>query len=88
MSSKRITLGGIYMSAELYMLTDYSEDFADTREFLERQVTDAEKAGSAVGFALKHVSFPLSSCQRKTPRVWAISAPRGTGARETDMAHA
>lgn len=59
--SKRITLGGIYMSAELYMLTDYSEDFDDTREFLERQVTDAEKAGSAVGFALKHMEGMMQS---------------------------
>ena len=54
--SKRITLGAIYMSAELYMLTDYSEDFMDTRDFVRRQVTDAETAGSPLSFAMKHVS--------------------------------
>ena len=51
-----MTLGAIYMSAELYMLTDYSEDFVDTRDFLRRHVTDAEAAGSPVAFAMKHVS--------------------------------
>jgi hypothetical protein len=44
------------MSAELYMLTDYSEEFVDTRDFLRRHVTDAEAAGSPAAFAMKHVS--------------------------------
>jgi ubiquinone biosynthesis protein COQ9 len=51
-----MTLGAIYMSSELYMLTDYSEDFVDTRDFLRRHVTDAEAAGSPAAFAMKHVS--------------------------------
>ena len=53
--SKRITLGSIYMAAELYMLTDYSPDFSDTRDFIKRQIADAESAGSTAGFAMKHV---------------------------------
>ena len=58
---KRITLGAIYMSAELYMLTDYSEDFADTRDFFQRQVDDAEKAGTPFAFALKHMEGMMAS---------------------------
>lgn len=61
MCSKRMTLGAIYMSAELYMLTDYSEDFADTRDFISRQIHDAESAGSAVGFAVKHAEGMMQS---------------------------
>jgi len=73
MRSKRVTLGAIYMGAELYMLTDYSEDFADTRDFLERQVTDAERAGSTLGFALKHVRFLSPSLPRGVWRRRGIS---------------
>jgi hypothetical protein len=49
------------MSAELYMLTDYSEDFADTRDFFQRQVDDAEKAGTPFAFALKHMEGMMAS---------------------------
>ncbi|EKX37249.1 hypothetical protein GUITHDRAFT_54982, partial [Guillardia theta CCMP2712] len=37
--SKRIAVGGLYVGAEFYMLTDYSEDFKDTEDFIRRQVS-------------------------------------------------
>ncbi|EPS73927.1 hypothetical protein M569_00828, partial [Genlisea aurea] len=37
---KRAVVGGIYSSAELYMLTDTSPDFKDTWEFLDERVRD------------------------------------------------
>ena len=71
MCSKRITLGSIYMAAELYMLTDYSPDFVDTRDFVHRQVADAESAGSPVSFAMKHVR--LSICRASGVRWLSIA---------------
>ena len=31
-------LAGVYSTAELYMLSDYSPDFEDTSEFVARQI--------------------------------------------------
>ena len=58
------------MAAELYMLTDYSQDFVDTRDFVHRQVADAESAGSPVSFAMKHVRLPIC----RSPRVFRHSS--------------
>ncbi|KAL0346766.1 UNVERIFIED_CONTAM: Ubiquinone biosynthesis protein COQ9, mitochondrial [Sesamum calycinum] len=38
---KRTVLGGIYSTAELYMLSDTSPDFQDTWAFLDERVSDA-----------------------------------------------
>ncbi|XP_020258468.1 ubiquinone biosynthesis protein COQ9-B, mitochondrial [Asparagus officinalis] len=38
---KRTVLGGIYSTAEVYMLTDHSTEFCDTWTFLERRIKDA-----------------------------------------------
>ncbi|KAL2532683.1 COQ9 [Abeliophyllum distichum] len=38
---KRTVLGGIYSTAELYMLTDTSPDFQDTWAFLDERIRDA-----------------------------------------------
>mmetsp|Transcript_42595 Transcript_42595/g.85269 ORF Transcript_42595/g.85269 Transcript_42595/m.85269 type:complete len:293 (-) Transcript_42595:289-1167(-) len=46
--SKRAVLGGIYTGSELYMLTDYSEGFTDTYDFLDRQLREAQKIGTTM----------------------------------------
>jgi ubiquinone biosynthesis protein COQ9 len=41
--TKRLVLGGVYSSTELFMLTDRSPDFADTWAFLDRRLEDAAR---------------------------------------------
>jgi len=57
--SKRIAVGGLYVGAEFYMLTDYSEDFKDTEDFIRRQIIDMQNAGSSAHFAIKQVETLL-----------------------------
>jgi ubiquinone biosynthesis protein COQ9 len=47
--TKRTSLSTIYAATELFMTTDKSVDFADTREFLERRFKDVQVLGGAVG---------------------------------------
>mmetsp|Transcript_7065 Transcript_7065/g.16484 ORF Transcript_7065/g.16484 Transcript_7065/m.16484 type:complete len:299 (-) Transcript_7065:182-1078(-) len=51
--SKRVALGGIYTGSELYMLTDYSEGFTDTFDFLDRQLKEAQKLGTTAEMAVQ-----------------------------------
>ena len=45
--TKRALLAGVYSSTELYMLTDYSPEYADTWESLDRRLADVMRLGSA-----------------------------------------
>ena len=49
--SRRSLLLGVHASTELYMLTDRSEGYEDTWEFLERRVEDVSSLGSSAGAA-------------------------------------
>jgi ubiquinone biosynthesis protein COQ9 len=45
--TKRATLAGIYTAALMYWLEDRSEDFADTRAFIDRRLVDVARFGEA-----------------------------------------
>lgn len=45
--TKRATLAGIYTATLLYWLEDRSEDFADTREFIDRRLAGVARFGEA-----------------------------------------
>jgi len=47
--TKRASLSAIYAATELFMTTDQSSDFGDTRDFLHRRFKDAEIVGGLVG---------------------------------------
>ena len=53
--TKRALLAGVYSSTELYMLTDYSPEYADTWESLDRRLADVMRLGSAA----REVSVPV-----------------------------
>ncbi|TGO29581.1 hypothetical protein BPAE_0013g00320 [Botrytis paeoniae] len=55
--TKRASLSTIYAATELYMTTDKSEDFKDTREFLERRFRDSQVLGGVVGGISQWVGF-------------------------------
>lgn len=46
--SKRLLLAGVYSSTELYMLTDFSPDYADTWAALDRRLEDIVSLGKSV----------------------------------------
>lgn len=46
--TKRTLLAGVYSSTVLYWLDDKSEDFADTRAFLDRRIADAMRLPRAL----------------------------------------
>ena len=43
--AKRVAVATLYKSSELYMLTDYSSDLEDTKDFVERRVKDLKRLG-------------------------------------------
>jgi ubiquinone biosynthesis protein COQ9 len=45
--TKRATLAGIYAAALMYWLEDRSEDFAETRGFIDRRLTDVARFSAA-----------------------------------------
>jgi len=47
--TKRATLAGVYAGAVLYWLEDRSEDFAETRAFIDRRLTEIARFGEARG---------------------------------------
>jgi ubiquinone biosynthesis protein COQ9 len=47
--TKRASLSTIYAAADLFMTTDTSKGFTETREFLDRRFEDISKAGTAIG---------------------------------------
>lgn len=55
--TKRASLSTIYAATELFMTTDKSPDFKDTREFLERRFKDGQIVGSTLGSVGQWVGF-------------------------------
>lgn len=55
--TKRGSLGAIYGASEVFMMTDKSEGFAETRQFLERRFEDSRVLGQAVGGVTQWVGF-------------------------------
>jgi ubiquinone biosynthesis protein COQ9 len=55
--TKRASLSTIYVATELFMTTDKSPAFKDTREFLDRRFKDVEIMGSVVGSVGQWTSF-------------------------------
>ncbi|KAI9643423.1 Ubiquinone biosynthesis protein coq9, mitochondrial [Ciborinia camelliae] len=55
--TKRASLSTIYAATELFMTTDKSEGFKDTREFLERRFGDSQALGRMVGGIGQWVGF-------------------------------
>jgi len=55
--TKRFSLSTIYASTELFMTTDSSSNYKDTREFLERGFTDVRVVGSALGGIGQWIGF-------------------------------
>jgi ubiquinone biosynthesis protein COQ9 len=59
--TKRASLSTIYVATELFMTTDKSTDFKDTREFMDRRFRDAQNLGSAVGGLTQWMGFTASA---------------------------
>jgi len=55
--TKRASLSTVYAATELFMTTDKSVDFSDTREFLDRRLRDIQVVGGAVGSVGQWVGF-------------------------------
>lgn len=55
--TKRASLGAVYAASEVFMTTDKSEGFSDTREFLERRFEDSRTVGEGVGGVGEWVGF-------------------------------
>lgn len=55
--TKRASLSTIYAATELFMTTDKSGNFVDTREFLDRRFRDVQVVGGAVGSVGQWVGF-------------------------------
>lgn len=59
--TKRASLSTIYAASELFMTTDKSEGYKETREFMERRFEDGRVVGSALGNAGQWVGFTASA---------------------------
>ena len=60
--TKRLTLAGIHTATVLYWLEDRSEDFADTRAFLERRLAGVARVGRVrqqLGMAVDRLPNPV-----------------------------
>src|SRR5438034_2495700 len=60
--TKRLTLAGIHTATVLYWLEDRSEDFADTRAFLERRLAGVARVGRVrqqLGMAVELLPNPV-----------------------------
>ncbi|KUJ10626.1 ubiquinone biosynthesis protein COQ9 [Mollisia scopiformis] len=59
--TKRASLSTIYAATELFMTTDKSPDYIDTREFLDRRFKDVQFVGGVVGSVSQWVGFTASA---------------------------
>ncbi|KAK3384768.1 COQ9-domain-containing protein [Podospora didyma] len=59
--TKRASLSTIYAAAELYMTTDHSPGYFDTRNFLRRRLGEANEFGSAAHAIRQWVGFTASA---------------------------
>lgn len=55
--TKRASLSTIYAAADLFMTTDTSKGFTESREFLDRRFEDMSKAGAAIGDLGQWIGF-------------------------------
>ncbi|TVY84759.1 Mitochondrial ubiquinone biosynthesis protein coq9, partial [Lachnellula suecica] len=55
--TKRASLSSIYAASELFMTTDKSEGYEETRAFMERRFGDVQAVGGAVGSFGQWVGF-------------------------------
>ncbi|KAK3989656.1 COQ9-domain-containing protein [Cladorrhinum sp. PSN332] len=55
--AKRASLSAIYAASELFMTTDASPGFQETRAFLRRRLNEANTAGGAVSAVGQYLSF-------------------------------
>jgi ubiquinone biosynthesis protein COQ9 len=55
--TKRASLSAIYASTELFMTTDSSANFSETRQFLDRRFEDSFGLGKMVGGIGKWADF-------------------------------
>lgn len=59
--TKRVSLGGIYAAAELFMTNDRSEGFTETRRFLRRRLEEAGEIGAVGSSVREWLSFTASA---------------------------
>lgn len=59
--TKRGSLGAIYASTEVFMTTDKSDGFRETREFLDRRFEDSRVLGETVGSVGEWATFTARS---------------------------
>ena len=59
--TKRASLSLIYASSELFMTTDRSAEFAETRAFLQRRLNESKSAGSMLGSVGEWVGFTANA---------------------------
>lgn len=55
--TKRASLGAVYAASEVFMTTDKSEGFEETRGFLERRFEESRVVGESVGGLGEWVGF-------------------------------
>ncbi|KAL2752185.1 hypothetical protein ACRALDRAFT_2114385 [Sodiomyces alcalophilus JCM 7366] len=59
--TKRASLATIYASSELFMTTDKSEGFSETRDFLRRRLEETRQMGSIVGSVGQWLGFTANA---------------------------
>lgn len=59
--TKRASLSAVYASTELFMTTDRSEGFLETRKFLRRRLGDVEGVGGSLQSLGQWVGFTASA---------------------------
>ena len=62
--TKRASLASIYAASELFMTTDQSAGFEETRRFMERRFGDVRAVGDVVGGVGEWLGFGLGSVVR------------------------
>lgn len=59
--TKRASLSAIYASTELFMTTDRSEGFVETRNFLQRRLEEVQEVGGTLKSLGQWVAFTASA---------------------------
>lgn len=59
--TKRASLSMVYASSELFMTTDKSANFAETRGFLQRRLEESQRAGGVLGAVGEWVGFTANA---------------------------
>lgn len=61
--TKRVSLGVLYKSTEVYMIQDKSEDFIDSWNFLDRRLEDLKNAGKLLRNSQQTASVLQEACR-------------------------